>query len=133
MAGSNRLIRARWLGRSTARLPSNTLTILTVSCIPGRQAGMASENPLPVTDSSGRGGDWTSPSSSPRKPSSSSSRSSRGSRYFSTSASLNVGTCRVPLRISKAALVLDPVTGVTPDDVACNLLRIEATGVNRHR
>ena len=53
--GSNRLISARWFGRSTARLPSNTLTILTVICMPGRQAGMASENPLPVTDSSGRG------------------------------------------------------------------------------
>src|SRR5260370_33260976 len=55
--GSNRLIRARWLGRSMSRLPSKTLTILTVICMPERQAGIAREKPLPATDNLDRGGD----------------------------------------------------------------------------
>src|SRR5208282_2966365 len=67
--GSNRLIRARWFGRLICKLPSKTLTILTVSCMPGRQAGIVSKKPFPATESWDRGGDWTSPNSSPRNPS----------------------------------------------------------------
>src|ERR1700730_14632533 len=103
-SGSNRLIRARWFGRPTLRLPSKTFTTLTVNCMPDRQAGIVREKPLPTTDSSDREGDCTSPASSPRKPSSSPSRSFRGSRYFTTSSSLRVITCLTPFLTSKAAL-----------------------------
>src|SRR5260370_25759891 len=50
VSGSNRLIRARGLGRSIFRLPSKTLTILIVICMPGPQAGIVRENAVPATD-----------------------------------------------------------------------------------
>ena len=86
-------------GQPAPRLPSNTVTTLTVMCAPCRCPGIPSRNASSGMASSLRPGAAIRPALRSRKPERSASSSSRRSSRRSTSARLNTRTSMAPAKL----------------------------------